>query len=109
MFFHASCRKFKGLGSELLEALDKNEVVINEVADFLKKGAPVNWKDSNGSRAIHLACYNNRADIVKVLLEYKAEVNVQTDNLDTPMHIACQRGSMSCAKLLLATRKCDLG
>ena len=95
------------LGENLLRASRVGGV--RRVTEMLDKGAPVNWKDSNGWTALHEACYYNRAEVVKVLLKRNPLINLQNLWGFTPLHLACRMGSIDCVKLLLATGQCDLG
>ena len=85
---------------------------VEHVIKLLNKGAEVDLHNkSYGWTAFHEACYNNRPDIVKVLLKYNRKYINQHDGIDedTPLHLTCKRGYMECMKLLLATGQCNLG
>ena len=83
---------------------------VRRVTEVLKEVASIiNWRDSLGRTALHTACINNRAEVVKVLLKHNSIINQQTDGGNTPLHYACWSGSTDCIKLLLATGQCDLG
>ena len=95
------------LGESLLWA--SRDGNVRRVTEILDKGAPVNWRDSVGWTALHVASYDNRAEIVKVLLKHHPLINQQDGLSRTPLHFACWRGYLDCVKLLLATGQCDLG
>ena len=82
---------------------------MRRVTEILDEGASVNWRDSGGWTALHEACINNRAEVVKVLLKHNPLINQQSDWGDTPLDWACRRGSIDCVKILLATGQCDPG
>ncbi len=86
---------------------------MDEVERLLARGAPVNWRDSDGWTALHTACLNNHLDVVKILTQQDGiDVNVQDTNKDTPLHLACLAcicGHLKCVQLLMATGQCDLG
>ncbi len=82
---------------------------VEDVTRILEEGVPVNSRASDGWIALHKACFNNRADIAKLLLKYKADVNQQDSEGDTPLHKAFYMGAMECITLLRATGMCDLG
>ena len=83
---------------------------VEEVERLLARGAPVNWTDSYGWTALHIACINNHVDVVKILTSQdNIDVNIQDDNKDTPLHLACLRGHLKCVEILCATGQCDLG
>ena len=82
---------------------------VRRVTKLSKEGAPINWRDGAGWTALHTACNNNRAKVVKVLLKHNPLINQQDNWGYTPLHLACRCGSLDCVKLLLATGQCDLG
>ena len=82
---------------------------VRRVTEILDEGASVNWSDSVGWTTLHMACWNNRTEVVKVLLKHNPLINQQTNYGNTPLHCACGEGSIDCVKLLLATGQCDLG
>ena len=99
------------LGERLYKASREGDV--RRVTQLLEEGAPINWRKSSGYTAgwtaLHVACNNNRIEIVKLLLKHKPLVNQQTNSGDTPLHWACQMGFLECIKLLLASGQCNLG
>ena len=67
-----------------------------EVAPELTK-----HKDNGGYHALHEAALKGHLDIVKLLIDHGAEVNVRAENGDTPLHDASENGHLSVVKLLL--------
>jgi ankyrin repeat protein len=61
-----------------------------EIANLLLKyGANINWVSTEtGSTALHLACANNHFDVVKLLMDMQANVNIKDDDERTPLHFA---------------------
>jgi hypothetical protein len=56
---------------------------------LLSFGANINWVSAKtGSSALHLACSNNHYEIVKILINHKADVNIQNVDGMTPLHLA---------------------
>ena len=45
---------------------------VEDVTRVLDEGVPVNSRASDGWIALHRACFNNKPNIVKLLLKYKA-------------------------------------
>ena len=97
-----------GLGQQLCDASRGGRV--EEVERLLARGAPVNWRNSNGRAALHIACIFNRVDVVKILTSQdNIDVNIQEYNKDTSLHKACFWGHLKCVEILCATGQCDLG
>ncbi len=84
---------------------------MDEVERLLARGAPVNWRTSDGWTALYRACIKNHPDVVKILTQQDGiDVNVQTTySENTPLHMACLCGHLKCVQLLMATGQCDLG
>lgn len=52
-------------------------------------GANINWVSAKtGSSALHLACSNDQYEVVKLLINYKADVNIKNVDGMTPLHLA---------------------
>nr|CAG4709126.1 unnamed protein product [Naegleria fowleri] len=89
-------------GTPLYEAACWNQVEAAKL--LLKHGANVNAQDqNNGWTALHLACKKNSVEMVKLLVENKAELNITTrDELkQTPLHLAAHLSSLEIVKCLL--------
>ena len=96
------------LGQQLYKASYGGRV--DEVERLLARRAPVDWRDSLGYTALHMACIKNHPDVVKILTQQDGiDVNVQTTRKDTPLHLACHWECLKCVQLLMATGQCDLG
>lgn len=55
---------------------------------LLNKGALVNERNLEGKTALHKACENRKPEIVQILLERGANINICDDNGDTPLKYA---------------------
>lgn len=64
-----------------LKAIAENN--ISTVKTFIKKGEDVN--KVTGFAPLHVAAYNARAEIVKLLVESGADVNMDVKNMGTPL------------------------
>jgi tetratricopeptide (TPR) repeat protein len=84
----------------IIPTYDEN---INRIQSLLASGADVNAKDINGVTALWQAAANGHLDIVKVLLESGANVNIQHKSLGvTALWMAAREGHTEIVKLLLA-------
>ncbi len=84
----------------LLLAVQNNK--MNMVELLLQRAVDVNVCDQNGNSALMLAvalCAN--AELVLLLISFKANINHCTNNGITPLEVACSRGSVSIVKALL--------
>ena len=71
--------------------------VVRVLLDF---GAPVDHLDSTVGTALFRAVRNGRLDVVQLLLEKGADVNLG-DGSQTPIAAACSRGELSIVKALV--------
>ncbi|TDY72166.1 ankyrin repeat protein [Leptospira meyeri] len=56
---------------------------------------------ASGGRAIHEAAFLGDAKQIKLLIQFKANVNVKNNAGMTPLHIASLHGYTDCVKILL--------
>jgi ankyrin repeat protein len=65
----------------------------------------VSSKDEKyGQTPLHIAAFNDRVDVAKVLLANKADVNAKANNGSTPLHLAAAKGNKDMVELLLANK-----
>ena len=74
-----------------------------EITEMLiKNGANVNFQDAFGVAPIHGAARTNQLEVIKILLENKAEVNhPTTTGKETPLHYAARFNNPDVVKFLL--------
>lgn len=73
-----------------------------EVQTALESGADVNILDANGLAPIHYAVQLRMTDILSLLIQANAQVNIQSQpTKQTPLHIATQKGNLEAVKILL--------
>ena len=65
-------------------------------------------KDDCGETGLHLAAKLGYKDIVKVLLQHKASVNVTNSDGCTPLHLAASNGNYEVARMIVATPNCSV-
>lgn len=69
---------------------------------LMKFNAKLEYKDANGLSEIHKACYCNRLEHLKLLVEHKQDINLQSENeANTPLHFAAFGNASDCIKFLL--------
>jgi len=83
---------------------EKDKNVIRQL--FLR--GDVNAKASQaGQTALMLAVSHGRVDMVKMLLESTADVNMQDEDGSTALMCACEHGHTDIVKILLSNPDCD--
>ncbi|KAL3891287.1 hypothetical protein ACJMK2_003550 [Sinanodonta woodiana] len=91
---HCARRGQKSVVQELLKSAKEGKLKID-----------VNWKGKDkgkrGYSALHLAAYFGHRDVVQLLLENDADVNILNNDGDTPLHKAAYTGRESTVMLLL--------
>lgn len=90
-----SSRKMKVLYSDDAEAI-RQYVSTSEGISY------INNNDNDKGTPLYYACKKNRTDVVDVLIEYGADVNLQNRSFKgTPLHIACEKGYIDLVYRLL--------
>ena len=75
---------------------------------LLVNDAPVNMSTETGVTALHVAVNRGNTEAVKLLLDYRANVNAKCPSTHggwegwTPFHVACRNGNLDIVGLLLA-------
>lgn len=73
--------------------------LLSEVNELLSKGADPNYQPYYGKwTALHSACANNHPEIVRALMQGKADSALKDRIGYTPLHVACMYGYMDCVK-----------
>merc|ERR1712176_121724 len=77
-------------GSEALKFVDRRKVDLK-------------WRDPDdkGNTVLMIACKIGTPQLVKILIEKKADVNYANTRRNTPLHVACRRGNTQIATFLL--------
>ena len=66
---------------------------------LLNWGANPNEPHSDGKTALHF--YQTETAVMRMLIEFKADVNMQDSSGDTPLHVAARKGRTAVAEMLL--------
>jgi uncharacterized protein len=74
-----------------------------EITEMLiKNGANVNFQDAYGIAPIHGASRTNQIEVIKLLLDNKADINLPTTTgKETPLHYAARFNNPDVVKLLI--------
>ncbi len=84
----------------LLEAVDNNKIDIVKL--FIKYGADVNVTGfREDSTPLHLAAIRGYEDIVKILIDNGAKIDMRNRMEETPLMYAAQKGHYNVAELLI--------
>ncbi|KAI5719925.1 hypothetical protein M8J76_016696 [Diaphorina citri] len=83
----------------LLEAASRND--IQEVRRLLVKGVSPDSTNEDGLTALHQCCIDNNEEMMKLLIEFKANVNAEDSEKWTPLHAAATCGHLPLVKYLI--------
>lgn len=80
------------------------------VEKYLKEGAFIDIKDANGYTPLHCACFNKHVEVVKLLVEAGANVNLKDTHSYgfTVLQFASAYGYLDLAKVILKTKQADI-
>ncbi|KAL8708801.1 MAG: hypothetical protein Q9220_006362 [cf. Caloplaca sp. 1 TL-2023] len=103
-------RRAENQREALLSAVKQGDDLLLEVA--IAEGANVNAKGADGNAPLHLAAMMGNPDIVQLLIDHKANVDITStprgdalarkfNGSRTPLHWACDKGHEETARLLI--------
>ena len=82
---------------------------IDDVKKYLNDGTvDVNGKNIYGQTALHLACYEGHCDIVDLLLDHGADIEVRSSRDSTPLMMASRNDRAASITKLLLHRGCAM-
>ncbi len=88
------------LNSLLMQAILAHD--INKAKKIVKSNKKsIHYQNRDGQTALHLAALNNNSQLVTLLLNYGAAVNILDSLGRTPLHLASQNDSFSVAQILM--------
>ncbi|XP_071836319.1 uncharacterized protein [Apostichopus japonicus] len=77
-----------------------NLAVAKELLLTHKQDQILSMKDSNKDTALHIACRKAEGDMIKLLVDSGAQVDIQNDDGHTPLHITAWLGDVTTLKYL---------
>ncbi|XP_054286239.1 protein phosphatase 1 regulatory subunit 16A-like isoform X2 [Macrosteles quadrilineatus] len=85
----------------LLEAASRNDIA--EVERLLEKGVSPDSTNEDGLTALHQCCIDDNEEMMKLLLQYGANVNAEDSEKWTPLHAAATCGHLHLVRYLIAS------
>jgi len=85
----------------LLEAASRNDIV--EVQRLLEKGVSPDSTNEDGLTALHQCCIDDNEEMMKLLLQFGANVNAEDSEKWTPLHAAATCGHLHLVRYLIAS------
>eukprot|EP00027_Filamoeba_sp_ATCC50430_P005036 CAMPEP_0168547944 /NCGR_PEP_ID=MMETSP0413-20121227/4302_1 /TAXON_ID=136452 /ORGANISM="Filamoeba nolandi, Strain NC-AS-23-1" /LENGTH=213 /DNA_ID=CAMNT_0008578223 /DNA_START=612 /DNA_END=1249 /DNA_ORIENTATION=- len=87
--------------------------VLKNLSDFLKlllenDCTCINEVDASQRTLLHWACYKGHLESVRILLDFRSQVNWQDNKGKTPLHYACEYGHYDIAQMLLKSTPLDI-
>lgn len=84
------------------DELAQSFMIFNDrVVEYINKGIP-NCQFQYGVTLLFIACQLGDLKTIKLLLDAKADVNLEAYSGCTPLHVVSNRGNIEAVKLLLA-------
>ncbi|MDR1499338.1 MAG: ankyrin repeat domain-containing protein [Rickettsiales bacterium] len=83
----------------LMNAVRQNDEEAVKI--FLKSGSNVNEQNIAGVSALHIGAKNDSIDAIKILISYKANIDIRDAELWTPLMRACLGKNSEAAELLV--------
>ena len=71
------------------------------VKNLLEKGAPVDYNHNDGHTSLHMAAGKGYTDIIMLLIEHKASLNIKNSIGDTPLITAALFDGMASVRALV--------
>jgi len=90
----------------IMEECAKKGPNLNLINDLILLGANLDWQDEKyGKTSLHWATqYWGNVEIVRMLIDAGADVNLKDNNGDTPLHVAAKYGRVEIVRILINAR-----
>jgi ankyrin repeat protein len=90
----------ENVGPPLYWASGKAKEFLVPIRGLCECGANVNYRHKKGISALSRAACDGRLQVAKILVEFKADLNLADDNGRTPMYMAVKQGHLSMISFL---------
>lgn len=94
-----SPKEYRMEQKDIVDLVRKNDLAA--VKSALNNGTDVNTKDRRGRSLLLIATIEKQVEMARLLVAYKADVNLQDDQLDSPFLYAGASGQTELVKLYL--------
>jgi ankyrin repeat protein len=87
----------------IIEEIKSNEPNLNLISDLIVLGANLDWQgeENYNYTPLHVAAWFGRVEIVRMLIDAGADVNLQDTDGWAPLHWAAMRGQVEIARMLI--------
>ncbi|CAF4627766.1 unnamed protein product [Rotaria sp. Silwood1] len=89
-------------GESRLHLACKEKNGLKKVKQFISEGDDINLQDNHGWTPLHEAVNHGHIDIVRYLLDCKANINIKANNGITALIDACNSGCLDIIEILLS-------
>ncbi|CAF0970998.1 unnamed protein product, partial [Adineta ricciae] len=89
-------------GESRLHLACKEKNGLRKVKQFISEGDDINLQDNHGWTPLHEAANHGHVDIVRYLLDCKANINIKANNGITTLIDACNSGRLDIIEVLLS-------
>jgi ankyrin repeat protein len=87
----------------IIQEIKSNEPSMNLVSDLIVLGANLDWQDEENYNytPLHVAAWFGRVEIVRMLIDAGADVNLQDTDGWAPLHVAARFGKVEIVRMLI--------
>ena len=87
----------------IIEEIKSNEPNLNLISDLIVLGANLDWQgeENYNYTPLHVAAWFGRVEIVRMLIDAGADVNLQDTDGWAPLHVAARFGKVEIVRMLI--------